>query len=95
MTVWPSDPLLTGWWVRVFRGHRDTRTLKDLEGQARTLRGELERAHRELQTFAASVVHELRTPLAAVSGEIELALLRDRTPAAYREALERIADRVT
>jgi signal transduction histidine kinase len=94
MTVWLSDLLLTAWWVRVLRKRPDTRTLEDLEGQARALRGELERARRELQTFASSVGHELRTPLSALSGEVELALHRDRTPAAYREALSHIADRV-
>ena len=45
----------------------------------------------DLDAFAGAVAHELRTPLAAVSGEVDLALRRERTAAAYREALERIA----
>ena len=45
----------------------------------------------ELESFAAAVAHELRTPLAALSGEVDLALRRERTAAAYREALSRIA----
>ena len=45
----------------------------------------------EFEAFAAAVAHELRTPLAALSGEVELALRRERTPAAYREALSRIS----
>jgi K+-sensing histidine kinase KdpD len=45
----------------------------------------------ELEAFAAAVAHELRTPLSALSGEVELALRRDRTQAGYREALARIA----
>jgi signal transduction histidine kinase len=45
----------------------------------------------ELEEFAAEVAHELRTPLAALSGEVELALRRERSPAAYREALSRAA----
>lgn len=94
MTAW-SDRVRTGWRGRSFKRAPDTSALEDLEGQARALRAELERARRELQTFASSVVHELRTPLSALSGEIELALLRDRAPAAYREALGRIADRVS
>jgi signal transduction histidine kinase len=49
----------------------------------------------ELQAFASAMVHELRTPLAALSGEVELALLRDRTPAEYRDALSQIGERVT
>jgi K+-sensing histidine kinase KdpD len=37
------------------------------------------------------MVHEVRTPLSALATEVELALRRDRSPAAYREALSRIA----
>jgi signal transduction histidine kinase len=43
--------------------------------------------------FASAIVHELRTPLTALSGEVELALRRDRTSEYYREALTRIAER--
>lgn len=50
---------------------------------------------RQFQLLAAAVAHDLRTPLSALSGEVELALRRERSPAAYREALSRIADRVT
>lgn len=45
----------------------------------------------ELHAFAAAVAHELRTPLSAVAGEVEIALRRDRSAAEYREALRRIA----
>jgi len=62
--------------------------------EVQALRGDLERVRHELETFAAAVVHELRTPLSALSGEAELALSRDRTPATYREALARIAEQV-
>ena len=44
-----------------------------------------------LEAFAAAVAHELRTPLAALSGEVDIALRRERSAAAYREALARIA----
>jgi signal transduction histidine kinase len=47
-----------------------------------------------LATFAEEIAHELRVLLSAVSGEVDLALARDRSPAAYREALTRIAARV-
>ncbi len=50
---------------------------------------------REIRQFVSAAVHELRTPLAALSGEVELALRRERTTIEYREALERIAERVT
>ena len=45
----------------------------------------------QLEAFAAAVAHELRTPLAALSGEVDIALRRDRSAAAYRDALIRIA----
>ena len=45
----------------------------------------------DLQGFAAAVAHEIRTPLSAVAGELELALRRDRSPEEYREVLRRIA----
>jgi signal transduction histidine kinase len=49
---------------------------------------------RELQAWAAAVAHDLRTPLSALSGEVELALRRGRSPEDYRDALNRIAERV-
>ena len=45
--------------------------------------------------FAAALAHHLRTPLAALSGEVELALVRDRSAAEYRAALSRIGERVS
>jgi K+-sensing histidine kinase KdpD len=47
-----------------------------------------------IDAFAAAVVHDFGTPLCALSGEVELALRRERPPADYRAALERIAQRV-
>ena len=38
----------------------------------------------------ASLAHDLRTPLAAVYGEADLALRRDRTAETYRDVLARI-----
>lgn len=50
-----------------------------------------ETASSDLDQFAAAVAHEIRTPLTAVAGEIEVALRRDRSAAEYREVLQRIA----
>jgi signal transduction histidine kinase len=44
----------------------------------------------DLQLFAAAVAHEIRTPLTALAGEVEVALRRDRSPEEYREVLRRI-----
>jgi two-component system OmpR family sensor kinase len=45
----------------------------------------------DLQLFAAAIAHEIRTPLTAVAGEIEVALRCDRSADEYREVLQRIA----
>jgi two-component system, OmpR family, sensor kinase len=42
---------------------------------------------RHEQRFSAELSHELRTPLARVVAEADLALRRERSPEAYREAL--------
>ena len=46
---------------------------------------------RREQRFSAELSHELRTPLSKLIAESELALRREREPAAYRQALEAIA----
>ena len=45
----------------------------------------------ELQLFAATVAHEIRTPLTALAGEIEVALRRNGSAEDYRAMLRRIA----
>jgi signal transduction histidine kinase len=43
------------------------------------------------ERFAAAASHELRTPLTVLQGTLEVALLRDRTPAEYKEILSKAA----
>jgi signal transduction histidine kinase len=50
-------------------------------------------SHR-IDTFADVVLHELRTPLSVVVGELDLALARERPASAYRETLQRISESV-
>ena len=47
----------------------------------------LQGAYVQLEGFNADVAHELRTPLANVMGQTELALSRERSPEALRETL--------
>jgi signal transduction histidine kinase len=55
-----------------------------------SLNAVLERLHaavRANQRFAADASHELRGPMTAMAGEIDVALTRDRPPAEYRDTL--------
>ena len=45
----------------------------------------LESSFNEVRQFTADVAHELRNPLCAVQGEMEVVLSRDRSAAEYRE----------
>lgn len=48
----------------------------------------LEKAFVSQKSFVAQASHELRTPLTVMTGQIEVALMRSRTPDEYRMALE-------
>ena len=50
----------------------------------------LEAAFENERRFIADASHELRTPLSVMRAEVELALMHERTPEAYRAALERL-----
>jgi two-component system heavy metal sensor histidine kinase CusS len=48
----------------------------------------LEASFTRLSQFSADLAHELRTPIANILGEAQVALTRDRTPSEYREVIE-------
>lgn len=56
--------------------------------QFNALMDRLQRAYVQLEAFNADVAHELRTPLATLIGQTELALSRERDAPALRETLE-------
>ena len=48
----------------------------------------LENSFTRLSQFSADIAHEIRTPVANIRGEAEVALTRPRTPDEYREVIE-------
>ena len=62
----------------------------ELDRLARTLNEMLDRLHGaidQMRRFSADASHELQTPLTILRGEMEVALLKDRSPQEYQEVL--------
>jgi two-component system, OmpR family, sensor kinase len=81
------------------RARLEPPTVQDEIGtMTRALNVLLERLHHALDAnrrFAADAAHELRSPVTAMTGEIDVALRRDRTAGEYRDTLEVVRDRLT
>lgn len=58
---------------------------------ARVSAASVERAMERLRMLTADAAHELRTPVSVIRGHAELAIQRERDPAAYSAALQHIA----
>ena len=59
-----------------------------------TMLGRLQSGFDAQRRFTADASHELRSPLTAMRGEIEVALRRDREPGEYQEVLESTLEEV-
>ena len=71
------------------------RTGDELEDLAFAFNGLLDRWHEALErqsSFAGDASHQLRTPLTALIGQVDVALRRDRPPEEYRRTLARVRD---
>ena len=88
--------------ARIARGDIDMRLDPpaqddEIGRMTRLLNEMLERLHRVIdgnRRFAADASHELRSPLTAMAGEIDVALRRDRDPDEYRETLRRLREQI-
>ena len=68
---------------------------RELLGVTQTLNdaiGRLDESYRREKAFSDNVAHELRTPIAVVCNEAELALRKPRDAAGYHQSLEHILD---
>ncbi len=64
------------------------RTLRRLIGVLNDMVARLQEAYEAQGRFVAAAAHELRSPLAAMRAELEVALRRERSPSEYRAALQ-------
>ncbi len=67
--------------------HADTREYDRLVGVLNTMLDRIDEAFEAQRRFTADASHELRSPLTALRGELELALRRERSPEEYRRVL--------
>jgi heavy metal sensor kinase len=68
--------------------------IRDLTLTINFMLDNIESSFNEIKQFTADVSHELRNPLSAVKGEIEVAVSRKRDVADYRETLHNCLERI-
>lgn len=68
--------------------------MDNLAGTLNEMIDRIELSTRAVQEFSVDVSHELKTPLAIIRGEIDLALRRSRSPEELRKTLKTIGDEV-
>ena len=66
----------------------------DLTVTINSMMDRLEKSFSEIKQFSSDVSHELRNPLFALKGEIEVALAHKRDASAYRESLQECLERI-
>jgi len=74
--------------------YADTREYQRLVQVLNTMLERIQQAFEAQRRFTADASHELRSPLTALRGEIEIALRRQRTDEEYREVLQSSLDEI-
>ncbi|MEP7325584.1 MAG: ATP-binding protein, partial [Gemmatimonadota bacterium] len=74
--------------------HADVEEFRRLVAVLNGMLNRLDDAFTVQRQFTADAGHELRAPLTVLRGDIDVTLTRDRTPAEYRETLERCREEV-